>query len=380
MTVNERMDCALTVELRHRLGRVALDVDLAAGRETLALIGPSGSGKTSVLRAIAGLLEPDWGRIVATGRCLIDTGCRVNLPPEERRVGMVFQDGALFPHMSVTHNVAYGLYPRATSRTERTRRVADILERFEIGKLASAKPTAISGGERQRVALARAVASSPELLLLDEPLSALDSVTKAQVSRELSRWLADLRLPTVLVSHDFSDVVGLADRVAVIEEGHIAQVGTTSELLRSPRSAFVAAFAGINFFAGTATRRGDLTEVTTQEGARILSTEELSGPAGAVVCPWEVTLSEVPPEGSPVNALSGPIIQVAEVGNIVRVTVGSAPAIVAEVTTEWAGRLRLLPGRVVWATWKAAGTKLVAKNGNGTQVAQTESSSRRVPD
>jgi molybdate transport system ATP-binding protein len=358
------MDSALSVDLTHALGRITLDVRLDAGRETLALIGPSGSGKTSVLRAIAGLLRPDRGRIVAAGRCLLDTGSRIDLPSEERRVGMVFQDGALFPHMSVAHNVAYGLSPRATSRGEKTRRVGGVLERFEIGNLASARPTAISGGERQRVALARAVASAPDVLLLDEPLSALDSVTKAQVSRELHRWLADLRLPTLLVSHDFGDVVGLADRVAVIEEGRIAQVGTTSELLRSPRSAFVAAFAGMNFFSGTAARRGDLTEVTTQEGARVLSTERLSGPVGAIVCPWEVTLSEGPPEGSALNVLSGPIIQVAEVGNIVRVTVGSAPAIVAEVATASAGSLRLLPGRIAWATWKAPDTRLVAKNGS----------------
>ena len=135
------------------------------------------------------------------------------------------------------------------------------------------EPTAISGGERQRVALARAVASAPDVLLLDEPLSALDSVTKAQISRELSRWLADLRLPTILVSHDFGDVVGLADRVAVIEEGRIVQVGTTSELLRSPESAFVAAFAGINFFSGMATQRESITEVTLAEGVRIWSTD-----------------------------------------------------------------------------------------------------------
>jgi molybdate transport system ATP-binding protein len=365
-------DSALTVELRHALGRISLDVRLGAGRETLALIGPSGSGKTSVLRAVAGLLEPEWGHIEAAGRCFVDTPSRTNLPPEERRVGMVFQDGALFPHMSVGHNVAYGLFPRPSSHRDKVRRVAEILERFEIGKLASAKPTAISGGERQRVALARAVASAPDVLLLDEPLSALDSVTKAQVSRELSHWLADLRLPTILVSHDFGDVVGLADRVAVIEEGHIAQVGTTSELLRSPRSEFVAAFAGINFFSGTAAPQGSLTVVTTAEGVPILSTDKLAGSGGAIVYPWEVTLSESLPEGSALNVLWGPVIQVAEVGNKVRVALGSTPPIVAEITIESASRLGLMPGRPLCATWKAAGTRLVAKNGAGTHAAPAD--------
>jgi molybdate transport system ATP-binding protein len=362
------MDPALSVEMRHDLGRIALDVRMEAGRETVALIGPSGSGKTSVLRAIAGLLEPDWGRIAVAGRVLQDTEGHVSLLPEERRIGMVFQDGALFPHMSVAHNVAYGLHPRPASRAERAARVTEILERFKIRTLAAAKPAAISGGERQRVALARAVASAPDVLLLDEPLSALDSVTKAHVSRELSQWLADLRLPTILVSHDFGDVIGLADRVAVMEEGHIVQTGTTSELLRSPASAFVAAFAGINFFSGTAIPSGTITEVRTADGGRMLSTDHAEGTVGAVVYPWEVTLSDTEPDASALNVLRGPIIQVAEVGNLVRVTVGSTPPIVAEVSVQSAGRMGLVAGRPIVATWKAAGTRLVPSNGAVPQL------------
>ena len=277
-----RVDTALAVELRHKLGRIALDVRLDAGRETLALIGPSGSGKTSVLLSIAGLLAPDWGRVSLGGRLLMDTERSVSLRPEERRVGMVFQDGALFPNMSVAHNVAYGLYPRSGEpRGAEGPRGRD--------------PGAGSGSARwrprSRPPSQEESASAwlwpapwrrrPQVLLLDEPLSALDSVTKAHISAELAQWLADLRLPTILVSHDFGDVVGLADRVAVIEEGHIVQSGTTSEVLRAPESAFVAAFAGINFFSGVARRRGGLTEVKVNDDVLIASTDEAHGAGGS---------------------------------------------------------------------------------------------------
>jgi molybdenum ABC transporter ATP-binding protein len=361
MTVAAHVDAALTVQLRHKLGRIALDVQLDARRETLALIGPSGSGKTSVLLSIAGLLSPDWGRISVAGCALVDTERSIRLRPEERRVGMVFQDGALFPNMSVARNVGYGLYPRPSSRPERKARVAETLDRFRISRLASSKPTAISGGERQRVALARAVATTPQVLLLDEPLSALDSVTKAHIAAELAQWLADLRLPTILVSHDFSDVVGLADRVAVIEEGRIVQSGTTTEVLRAPESAFVAAFAGINFFCGVASRHAGLTEVKVNDDVQMASTDTVTGAVGAIVRPWDVTLSTEKLESSALNTLHGPIIQVTEVGSVVRVTVGSTPAIVAEVTSESAGRLGLVVGRPIIATWKAAATRLVPK-------------------
>lgn len=361
----------LTLKLRHKLGRIDLEAELEVNEGILALIGPSGAGKTSVLQAIAGLLTPDWGHIATERRVLLDTERSINLRPEERRVGMLFQDGALFPHMSVARNVAYGLYPRPRGRGERDARVAEILRLFRIENLASAKPSRISGGERQRVALARAVATSPEILLLDEPLSALDSVTKAHVSSELSQWLAELSLPTILVSHDFEDVVGLADQVAIIENGSIMQTGSKSDVLREPTSAFAAAFAGLNYFPGVASPRGQLTEVRGSDGAVFVSTDTLSGAVGAVVHPWEVSLSLEKMESSALNLLYGPVVQVAEVGNEVRVTVGSTPPIVAEVTMESAARLQLVPNCMVYASWKAAATRLVARgavSGAGDEV------------
>ena len=275
----------LGVQIRHRLRRIELDVGLALGRETLALVGPSGAGKTSVLRAIAGLYKPDHAHIVLGDRTLIDTERRVNLPSESRRVGMMFQDGALFPHLSIARNVAYGLRPRPRGRRERRARVDELLARYGIAELRDARPGGASGGERQRAALARAVATTPDILLLDEPLSALDSVTKARVSRELAEWLAELGLPTILVSHDYGDVVGLADRIAVIDAGRIVQTGTTADLQRAPASSFVAAFVATNYFSGTAHRDGDLTAVTLPRGRRLVCSAPASGDVALVVDP-----------------------------------------------------------------------------------------------
>ena len=285
----------LSVKVRHRLRRFELDVGLAVGRETLALVGPSGAGKSSVLRVIAGLLKPEWARITLAGRALVDTERHVDLPPESRRAGLMFQDGALFPHLSLAANVEYGLRPRPRERRERRARVDELLARYGIAELRDARPGRVSGGERQRAALARAVATGPDILLLDEPLSALDSVTKARVSRELAEWLTELGLPTILVSHDFVDVAGLADRIAVIDEGRIVQTGTAADLQRSPASPFVASFVATNYFRGTARRFGDLTEVTLPGGVRVVCTTPAAGDVALVIDPWTVRLARTDP-------------------------------------------------------------------------------------
>ncbi len=348
------MDTILSVDLRHRLKRLDLAVRLEAGRETLALVGPSGAGKTSVLRAVAGLLRPHRGRIELDGHVLLDTSAGIDQPPERRRVGMVFQDGGLFPHLTVAQNVAFGM-PKATRGQDAVLRV---LARFGLSAMAGARPTSLSGGERRRVALARALAARPAVLLLDEPLSALDPASRLAVGHELSGHLASLGLPAILVSHEVSDVLGLADRIAVMEAGSVVQLGTAAELLEAPASAFVAAFTGVNYFRGRATRRGEMT-VVTSGGAVLLSTDLAEGPVGAVVFPWEVSLSTTMPEGSAMNSVRGPVRRVAGVGNRVRVTVGSDPAVVAEITDESVHRLGLRPGIEVVATWKATGTRLV---------------------
>ena len=354
-----RADDVLSVEVRHRLRRIALDVRLEVGGETVALVGPSGAGKTSVLRVVAGLLTPQHARIVSGGETLVDTARGMSLQPERRGVGMVFQEGALFPHLSIGRNVAYGLRPRPRSPKERRLRVAALLERFGIASLARARPAEVSGGERQRAALARAVATAPRVLLLDEPLSALDSVTKASVARELSQWLADLHLPTILVSHDYGDVIGLANRVAVMDAGVVVQMGTMDDLTRAPASPFVAAFTGVNLFVGTAARHGHLTEVRGESGASFLSCAPASGRVGVVVDPWAVRLSRARGGTAGPNVLVGPVVQIAQLGATARVTVASVPLVVAEVGLLRLDELSLARGASVAAAWGPECTRLV---------------------
>jgi len=363
---------ALSVELRHKLRRFELDVRFALGRETLALVGPSGAGKTSVLRAIAGLLRPDSGRIVLGDLVLVDSHRHVRLPPEDRAVGMVFQDGALFPHLTVAKNVAYGLRPRPRGRRDRDQRVTALLERFGIASLAKARPVEISGGERQRTALARAVGRSPRVLLLDEPLSALDSVTKAQVSRELSRWLGELRLPTILVSHDYGDVVGLADRVLVIDEGRLIQDGTVDDLVRAPASPFVAAFTGGNYFAGEAQAgAGGVTEVRLEPAGLAATTARAHGKIGVAVDPWAIALVPGGPgegEAERPNTLTGPVVQIARQGGSVRVSVGSVPPLTAEIPAERVAALGLERGTLVTARWAPGAVRLVPLSGEKSRT------------
>ena len=351
-------DDLLTVSVRHRLQRIELDVDLAVRHEVMALVGPSGAGKTSVLRAVAGLLRPDRARIAYAGRVLVDTERRVGLPPERRGVGMMFQDGALFPHLSIAGNVEYGLWPRPRSRRERRARVAELLARYGIQGLAAARPGKASGGERQRAALARAVASSPDILLLDEPLSALDSVTKASVSGELTQWLAELSLPTILVSHDYGDVVGLADRIAVIDEGKVVQVGTAADLVRAPASPFVAAFVGTNCFKGVARRDGDTTEVTVSERARFSIATPASGEVSVVIDPWAVRLSSAASPAGP-STVHGLVVQAVPLGGRIRVTLGSDPPLIAEIPAEQAAGLDLSRGAPAAATWPSGAVRVI---------------------
>jgi ABC-type sulfate/molybdate transport systems ATPase subunit len=224
----------LSVELAVPLRSFRLELSLAVAAETVAIVGPSGAGKTSVLRAIAGLLRPEAGRVALDDDVWFDSSTRVDRAPEDRSVGMVFQQYALFPHLSVRKNVEFGGKEQA----------ADMMERLGIAHLARARPPQLSGGERQRVALARALARSPKVLLLDEPLSALDPHTRDLVRAELAGQLAGLGLPTLVVSHDVADAVALADRVGVIRDGRIIQLGTPAELAAAPADEFVARVFG----------------------------------------------------------------------------------------------------------------------------------------
>jgi molybdate transport system ATP-binding protein len=304
-----------------------------------------------VLRAVAGLARPAHGRIVCGGETWFDEAARIDLRPEERSVGFVFQEYALFPHLSVRANVAYG----GRAGTD------ELLERFALGHLASVRPGELSGGERQRVALARALAREPEVLLLDEPLAALDAHTKREVRAELHELLRSLRLPTLLVTHDFEDAASLAGRVGVLVDGELRQVGPPADLVAAPADGFVASLAGGTLVEGIARpSRDGLTEVRLDGGATVYSTDAATGPVSLVVYPWEVSLGLEPAAtaDSALNRVQGEVVSVAPVGNRVRVRVGG---LTAEVTAASAERLALTPGRRVVATFKATATRLLPR-------------------
>jgi molybdate transport system ATP-binding protein len=337
----------LGVRLDHPLRSFPLSLDVELGRETLALVGPSGAGKSSVLRAIAGLLRPEQGRIALGARVWLDTEVGIDLPPERRSVGLVFQEYALFPHLDVRRNVAFG----------GRERVDELLERFRISHLAQARPADLSGGERQRVALARALARDPAVLLLDEPLSALDAHTRGVVRGELAELLGELGLPTLLVTHDFEDAAALADRVGVIVDGRILQLGQAAELLAAPADAFVASFTGANLLHGTARPGADgLTEVVLDTGGSMYSADGGEGRVGLAVYPWEIALARSEPADSAMNHLRGAVRSVVVLGNRVRVRVGP---LTAEITAGSADRLELREGEPVVASFKATASRLV---------------------
>ncbi|HVS84139.1 MAG TPA: ABC transporter ATP-binding protein [Gaiellaceae bacterium] len=315
---------------------------------TVALVGPSGAGKTSTLRVVAGLARPARGHVELDGEAWVDAERGVFVPPERRRVGLVFQDYALFPHLSVRRNVEFGAEGRP---------VDELLERLRIAALADARPRELSGGERQRVALARALARDPEVLLLDEPLAALDAHTKTAVRAELAELLRSLRLPTLLVTHDYEDAAALADTVGVLVDGGLRQLASPAELVARPGDAFVASFTGANLLHGIA-QRGALTTVRLASGDELYSTDEAEGEVGVVVYPWEISVAREHAErgDSALNVVRGEVGSVVEVANRVRVRIGP---VTAEVTAASAERLALASGGVAYATFKATGTRLV---------------------
>jgi molybdate transport system ATP-binding protein len=337
------MATLLVHELNLPLRSFQLELTLEVGA-TAALVGPSGAGKTSVLRTVAGLVKPVGGRIGCDDDVWFDAQRGVNLPPEQRRVGLVFQEYALFPHLTVRQNVEYARRVRAD----------DYLERFRIAHLADVKPGGLSGGERQRVALARALAREPQVLLLDEPLSALDAHTKTSVRAELQELLAGLGLPVLLVTHDFEDAAALAGEVHVLVDGKLRQSGTPAELVASPADSFVASFTGANLLHGHA---DGSTRVRLADGSLIAVAEPASGEVVLAVYPWDVTVGVEPPHDSALNVVSGPIRSVTELGNRARVTIGP---VTAEITGESLARLGLAVGVPAFAAFKATGTRVLA--------------------
>ncbi|HEY0278683.1 MAG TPA: ABC transporter ATP-binding protein [Solirubrobacterales bacterium] len=312
---------------------------LSVGAETVALVGPSGAGKTTVLRAIAGLARPARGRIRLDDRAWFDAGAGISLAPEERSVGLVFQNYALFPHLTVRKNVAFG------ARSEPAR-VEELLERLQISRLADERPATLSGGERQRVALARALARRPEVLLLDEPLSALDAHTRAEIKVQLRELLDELALPTIFISHDFRDAVALADRAAVIVAGEIRQVGSVESLAHSPTDAFVAALTGNNVLRAIASPGESGSTLTFTDGQQLQVPAQAAGPVGAIIAPGDVEiLPEPPTDNHPTNAIQGKVTSLTRLGRRVEARVGPVDL---ECRTEDAASVLLAPDTTVW--------------------------------
>ena len=352
----------LEASMRLELRDFDLELELSVGpAQRLALVGPSGAGKTTVMRVIAGLLAPGEGRVALDGEVWLDTGAAVDLAPELRGCGYLFQEYALFPRMSAWRNVAFGI--RGAGRAARRARAVELLERFGCGALAEAAPGELSGGERQRVALARALAPEPALLLLDEPLSALDPSSRAASLRELDSLLAGLEIPILIVTHSYEEAALLGERIAVLDRGSVVQQGTPAEVSAEPASAFVADFTGAVVLRGSASAdRDGLTAIDLEGGGTVRSTDTADGPVALSVFPWEISL-EAPGAAhsdSVLNRVGGEVQSLTEVGNRVRVGISLPQAVTAEVTARSVEALGLRRGSPVTAAWKATATRILS--------------------
>ena len=341
----------LSAQVRVQRGPLAVELDVqVADGEVLAVLGPNGAGKSTLLRVLAGLLPPDGGRVEVDGEQWDDVAAGVHLPPHRRRLGMVFQDHLLFPHLSVTDNVAFGLRTRGAGRREARAAAVGWLERVELADLGGCRPGQLSGGQAQRVALARALAGEPALLLLDEPLSALDARTRLTVRAELRRHLGAFGGSTVLVTHDPIDAMALADRVLVVEDGRVVQAGPPAEVARRPRTDYVARLVGLALLPGT----GEGTTVRLDGGGRVTVAEEVSGPVLVAVRPESVALWPVRPEGSPRNVWPVRLAGATPHGATVRCELEGEVPLLADVTAAAFAEMGLAPGAELWASVKAS--------------------------
>jgi molybdate transport system ATP-binding protein len=340
---------SLSARVLVQRGSLVLDVgvDVAEG-EVLAVLGPNGAGKSTLLRVLAGLLRPDTGRVTVDGT-IWDDG-NVHVPAHQRSLGMVFQDALLFPHLSVTDNVAFGLRTRRLPRPAARAAAAGWLARVGLDGLGDRRPGELSGGQAQRAALARALVVDPAVLLLDEPLSALDARTRLTVRAELRRHLADFPGSTVLVTHDPVDAMALADRVVVVEDGRIVQAGTPGEVSRRPRTDYVARLVGLSLLPGT----GDGRTVRLESGGAVAVADEAAGPVFAAVRPESVALYLECPHGSPRNVWQARLVAATPHGATVRCELDGEVPLVADVTATAFAELGLVPGAQVWATVKAS--------------------------
>ena len=339
----------LTADVGLRVGTLELDVELTVAGAVVAVVGPNGAGKTTLLRALAGLVALERGRVIIDGRVVEDPAAGVRLPPEQRRLGVVFQEHRLFPHLNALENVAFGLRAGRVPRVEARRRAGEWLERVGLDGAGTRLPSQLSGGEAQRVALARALAAEPAVLLLDEPLAAVDVTARAELRTVLRTELARYPGSRLLVTHDPIEAAALAEHLLVVEDGRVTQQGPLVEVTARPTSSWVATMVGLNLLHGTA----DGSTVTLANGATVTTAGKGHGPAFAAFRPNAVTLHRSRPDGSARNLWAGQLGEVHPAGDRARVRVDGPIPVVAEVTASAVAELRLAEGGSVWVALKA---------------------------
>jgi molybdate transport system ATP-binding protein len=341
---------SLTATIGLTLGTLRLDLALAVDESAVvAVVGPNGAGKTTLLRAIAGLVPLDRGRVEIDGVVAEDTADRVRVPPEDRRLGVVFQEMRLFSNLSALENVAFGLRARGTPRAAARATAASWLERVGLAQVAQLRPRQLSGGQAQRVALARALVTEPSVLLLDEPLAAVDASARSDLRHALRQELGRYPGARVVVTHDPIEAAALADRLVVIEDGRITQEGPLGDVTARPRSPWVASMVGLNLLEGVANR----TLVRVGGGALVATASALDGPAFVAFRPNAVTVHRQQPEGSARNVWPGQATELYQAGDRARLRVEGPVPLVAEVTAAAVSELALADGGPIWASVKA---------------------------
>jgi molybdate transport system ATP-binding protein len=336
--------------MRLGVGSFELDVDFKVeSGEVVAVLGPNGAGKTSLLRGLAGLLPLGAGRVALDEVVLEEPARAVRVPSERRPIGMVFQDYLLFPHLTVLENVAFGLRSRGTPGPEATATAHGWLERVGLAAEAQRKPASLSGGQAQRVALARALATNPALLLLDEPMAALDASSRVELRRDLRRHLESFRGVRLLVTHDPVEAMAMADRLVILEGGRVLQSGSPADVTQHPRSRYVADLVGVNLFRGRASQN----VISIAGGGSLTAAGADDGEVFAVVHPRTVALYRSRPDGTPRNVWQGRAVDLDFEGDRVRVRLQGTPSIVAEVTPAAVRELSLDRGDPVWVAVKA---------------------------
>lgn len=345
----------LSLTVTKRLRTFEVDVQLNISRGITLLLGPSGHGKTSLLNMVSGNMTPDDGHIAIDDVVMFDKARGIHMPMEQRNVGYVFQDYALFPHLSAYENIAYGLRARGIHSALIRKRVMHALERFAIAPLHRELPGKLSGGQRQRVALARALVVEPRVLLLDEPLGALDVQVRAHVRAELKMLLQELNIPTIMVTHDPMDAIGLDGNIVVLESGRAIQRGSYADLLAAPASRFVADFVESNSYCGNVVSLAADDDALVQLDEGIEISVVLQEPATRVLMvihPWDVALLTSPNAGSMRNLIEGRIVSIYPLRDRVRVMVRGPISVTAEVTRPSLDALALKEGDRVYCAFK----------------------------